>query len=103
MNRSEARYVREVLDLRCARGELRRYAFEPFRIRLAPNTFYRPDFLLWLADGVVEIHEIKGHWEDDARVKIKVAAALNPWWRFVAVYPPRSKNGVWQYEEIPPA
>jgi hypothetical protein len=29
-----------------------------------------------LADGQLQAHEVKGHWEDDARVKIKVAASL---------------------------
>ena len=41
------------------------------------------------------LHEVKGHWEDDARVKIKVAATQHPWFRFLAVK--AGKTG-WQYE-----
>lgn len=29
------------------------------------------------ADGVMECHEVKGHWQDDARAKIKIAAAMS--------------------------
>ena len=47
------------------------------------------------ADGGIELHEVKGHWEDDARVKIKVAAIQHPWFRFLAVK--AGKTG-WQYE-----
>jgi len=47
------------------------------------------------ADGGIELHEVKGHWEDDARVKIKVAATQHPWFRFLAVK--AGKTG-WQYE-----
>ena len=34
--------------------------------------------------GVLELHECKGFWRDDARVKIKVAASLYPF-KFIAV------------------
>lgn len=48
------------------------------------------------ADGVFEVHEVKGHWEDDARVKIKVAAELYPF-KFIAV---RKQKGAWLFEEF---
>lgn len=74
------------------------YEFEAMKFRLADNTFYTPDFAVMLASGELEMHEVKGFWEDDARVKIKVAARLFPI-RFVAVKP-RSKKagGGWQTE-----
>jgi hypothetical protein len=44
-----------------------------------------------LANGEVEMHEVKGFWRDDALVKIKVAAAMHPY-RFIAV---QWKSGTW--------
>ncbi|MNU08900.1 hypothetical protein D3C72_2551680 [compost metagenome] len=52
------------------------------------------------ADGVMECHEVKGHWLDDARAKIKIAAAMYPF-RFIAVKvkPTRDGSG-WAVEEF---
>lgn len=61
------------------------YRFEPFRMVLAPKTTYTADFLVQLASGHLEVHEVKGFWTDDARVKIKVAAQLLPVFKFVAI------------------
>ena len=71
------------------------WAYEAVKLRLADKTFYTPDFVVIRADGGIELHEVKGHWEDDARVKIKVAATQHPWFRFLAVK--AGKTG-WQYE-----
>ena len=49
-----------------------------------------------LADGTLEVHEVKGHWVDDARVKIKVAADMYPF-RFIAI---KAAGGNWQTEEF---
>jgi hypothetical protein len=76
------------------------YKFEGLKLRLADNTFYTPDFVVMAADGVLECHEVKGHWQDDARVKIKVAASLYPF-RFFAVKKQTRKNGGgWDVEEF---
>ena len=45
-----------------------------------------------LADGVIECHEVKGFWQDDARAKIKVAADMYPF-RFLAVRVKTKKDG----------
>jgi hypothetical protein len=71
-------------------------AFEGIKLRLADKTFYTPDYFLMRKTGELECHEVKGFWEDDARVKIKVAAEKFPF-RFVAV---KAKRGAWEYEEI---
>ena len=69
-------------------------------LSLADNTFYTGDFAVQAADEVVEIHEVKGFWQDDARVKIKVAASLYPF-RFFAVKPVAKKDGGgWKREEF---
>jgi len=84
MNKLEAKYAQH-LELRSMTGEIKAWAFEPLKLKLAPSTFYNVDFIVVMVDGRVELHETKGHWEDDARVKIKVAATMFPWWQFVGV------------------
>ena len=74
--------------------------FEGIKLRLADNTFYTPDFAVMSADGVMECHEVKGFWQDDARAKIKVAADLYPF-RFVAIKAKAKKDGGgWALEEF---
>ena len=96
MNKSESAYADHLEALKKA-GNLHSYQFEAIKFRLADNTFYSPDFLVISANMFVEIHEFKGFWQDDARVKIKVAAALYPFFRFVAVT--KNKSG-YHYEDF---
>jgi hypothetical protein len=95
MNRTEGRYE-ALLRLRMQAGEVAWYRFEGIKLRLADATFYTPDFAVMLTDGSMELHEVKGFWQDDARVKIKVAAEMYPF-RFVAV---RSAKGGFEVEEF---
>jgi len=83
MNGTERAYG-GVLELRRRGGEIAWYRFEGIKLRLADNTFYTPDYAVMLTGGEIECHEVKGHWTDDARVKIKVAAEMYPF-RFIAV------------------
>lgn len=99
MNKTEAAYHAD-LQLRQHAGEVAWFKFEGVKLRLADNTFYSPDFAVMLASGQMEMHEVKGFWQDDARVKIKVAADLYPF-RFMAVRPRAKKNGGgWEIEEL---
>lgn len=99
MNRSEQAYAAH-LEARKHAGEVLWYAFEAVKLRLADNTFYTPDFAVMMADGVIEMHECKGFWQDDARVKIKVAASLFPF-RFKAMKARAKKHGGgWQAEDF---
>ena len=91
MNGSEARYA-NLLELRRRAGEIAWFRFEGLKLRLADNTFFTPDFFVMLTDGTLEAHEVKGFWEDDARVKIKIAAEMYPF-RFVAVTAQAKKLG----------
>ena len=91
MNKTERAYADE-LRVREIAGEVAWWAFEPVKMQLADRTYYTPDFLVMLADGSLECHEVKGFWEDDARVKIKVAARLFPF-RFVAMSPRAKRDG----------
>lgn len=85
MNKAEERYAREQLAPAKAAGVIRDWRFEPLKLRIGDKCFYTPDFLVVTAEGFIELHEFKGHWEDDARVKIKAAASLYPWFTFIAI------------------
>jgi hypothetical protein len=95
MNKTESAYAQQ-LELLKRAGEIKSYKFEALKLRLADNTFYTPDFFVLSKDDVLEIHEVKGFWQDDARVKIKIAAELFPF-RFKAI----KRNGKgWKTEEF---
>lgn len=112
MNKTETR-VAEYLDAQKRRGAVLAYYFDALSLRLADATYYRPDFLVLLnampgAIGEVGsfplriiILEAKGHWEDDARVKFKVAARQYPHFTFIAAR--RLKQGErprWQLQGL---
>ena len=99
MNKTEAAYAQE-LEMRKRVGEIEWWAFESIKLRLADRTFYTPDFAVVIAGGMC-FHEVKGHWEDDARVKIKVAAKLFPHFTFIALTKiPVKDGGGWKVEEF---
>ena len=75
--------------------------FEAINLRLAADTFYRADFFVMRNDGVLEVHEVKGGvWEDDARVKIKVAAAMYPFQFIGMTKLSKRLGGGWKREEF---
>lgn len=99
MNKTEAAYA-ATLDARRHVGEVAWFKFEGMKLRLADNTFYTPDFAVMLSDGALEMHEVKGFWQDDARAKIKIAADLYPM-RFIAVKARTKRDrGGWSIEEF---
>lgn len=99
LNKTEEAY-RQNLELRKAAGEVAWYRFEGIKLRLADNTFYTPDFAVMLADGAMELHEVKGYWQDDARAKTKIAADQYPF-RIIAVTAKSKKaGGGWAVEEF---
>jgi hypothetical protein len=99
MNKSEATYAAH-LELEKFAGAVLWYRFEGIKLRLADNTFYTPDFAVLAHDSVMECHEVKGFWQDDARAKIKIAADLYPF-RFKAFKVRAKKNGGgWEEEDF---
>lgn len=99
MNRLEAAYAQH-LQSQVLTGAIDAWFFESLKFKLAENACgYTPDFMVVRADGVIEFHEVKGHWEDDARVKIKVAADKFPF-VFYGVTRVKNKVGgrVWRLE-----
>ncbi len=98
MNATEKDYA-DLLERQRISGGILWYKFEGIKLRLADATFYSPDFSVMTASNELEMHEVKGYWQDDAKVKIKVASDLYPF-RFVAVTKrPKKAGGGWEYVE----
>lgn len=95
MNKTERAWS-QVLEARRVAGEVREWHFEGVTLKLAHDTRYTPDFFVVLSDGACELHEVKGFWRDDAKVKTKVAARLFP---FPIVAVSRDGKG-WSVERI---
>lgn len=99
MNGMEKKYAAH-LDLRKTTGEILGWKFEPLKLKLAPATFYNPDFGVQMPNGRMELHETKGHWEDDARVKIKWAAKdFGEWFGVVGVQWDKTAKD-WKFEVL---
>lgn len=98
MNKTEQAYA-AYLETRKRGDFVKQWWWEPVSFRLGQGAWYKPDFVVWMADDTVEVHEVKGFWREAARVRIKVAATNYPLYRFVAV---RRVEGRWDVEEIKP-
>lgn len=68
-------------------------------LKLADDCRYTPDFWTVEVGGQIVAREVKGFWRDDAKVKIKVAARLFPWIKFVVV---KKLQYSWSEEEVKP-
>lgn len=112
MNKNEAAYARQ-LEERQRAGEIVRYRFEPMKFRLADLAYYTPDFEVQLPDGTIEFHEVKPGYRqklkdgtrreapfcfEDAKLKIRVAAAQFDEFAFWIVFP--LKAGGWKRVEF---
>jgi hypothetical protein len=107
MNKSERAYAAEILQPKANAGEIVRARFESMKLRLADDTWLTVDFTVTYEDHI-ELHEVKAAWmdkksgkqrphfEDDALVKLKVAAEQYPEFLFVAVW--KTHEG-WQRRE----
>ena len=102
MNKTEAAYA-AYLDLLKRAGELLWFEFEAIKLKLADNTFLTIDFAVMRADGVIELHDVKGARAivtDDAKVKMKVAAEKFPF-VFKLAFPKGTRGSLgWDVEEI---
>jgi hypothetical protein len=100
MNQWEEEYTKR-LDILKTAGEIKWFAWESMKFRLANKTWYTPDFIVLQSDGQIEVHEVKGYWEDDARAKVKVFAELYPLFRVKAFTKrPKRDGGGWKVEEF---
>lgn len=99
MNKTEAAYS-ATLELQKRAGDVLWYRFEGVKLRLADNTFLTVDFPVLRNDGLLEMHEVKGYFMDDAKVKIKVAAEMYPFKFFIVRKLPAKDGGGWSYEQV---
>lgn len=101
MNKLEAEYAR-VLDDQKAKGEIKDWKYEALRLRIAfgnKPAWFKVDFWVILPDGSNEFHETKGWWREAARLRIKVAAGVYEWAKFVGVRKKKLKDGGgWEME-----
>ena len=92
MNKREARYALE-LEARQRAGEILWWEYEPMKLKVAANplgttlqsSWLCPDFLVMMADGTLEVHEVKGRWEEDAKEKWKVVMERYWFFKFVLI------------------
>lgn len=100
MNKLESAYAQR-LELERHAGLWQWWAFEPITLRLAADARYTPDFGLIDVNGDLVLHETKGFWREAALVRIKVAAELYPFFRFVAVTRRRKRDGgAWVHKAV---
>jgi len=85
MNKTEARFEREVLRPMLEAGAVVWYAYEAVTFKIGPDCRYTPDFMGQRADGILVAYEVKAGMRngkplvaDDAAVKIRVAAQQFP-------------------------
>jgi hypothetical protein len=92
---SWANYLQGLVRL----GAISEFYYERVNIRLpGKKNWYKPDFLVLAGDGLT-FYEVKGYNKSDDRslVKMKTAAGLNPWARFVLV---KRIRGNWEERTI---
>lgn len=95
MNKLEIAYQAYLLGLQYA-GQVLWFEYEAVKFKLGKATFYTPDFMVLMADLSLEVHEVKGRWEDWGRIKIKCAAEKYPL-RFIGI---QRVKGQWAQEHF---
>lgn len=104
MNKTEQRFAQH-LELQRHTGAVGWWKFEGIKLMLAKNTSITVDFAVLPADNVLTMFDVKGAkalFTDDARAKMKIAAAMYPF-VFKVVYPkPKGEGDGWIVEEIAP-
>jgi hypothetical protein len=98
-NKLEAEYD-AFLNQQLQAGQILWYRFEGIKLRLADNTFLTMDFAVMNADCRLELHDVKGFFLDDAKVKVKVAADQYPFHFVIAYKRPKKDGGGWKFEDF---
>lgn len=98
MNKTEAEYA-AFLETAKTAGAILNFWWDALGLRMASKTHYRTDFLVMRADGTLELHEVKGHMEDDAWVKLKVIAEMYPFPVFVVKKVAKCR-GTWTWTQV---
>ncbi len=92
MNKTERRRAVELEAMKRA-GVIQRWEYEAVTFKLATGLRYTPDFMVIGATGIISFEETKGHWREDARAKIKMAASKFACFAFVALVPRKKRDG----------
>lgn len=104
MNKTEAAYCKHLEALK-QQKKIAWYLFESIKLKLADLTYLTVDFAVMMPDGMIQFHDVKGAkilFQDDAKVKMKVAAEKFPF-EFYVVYPKKEKDGGgWNIEQVNP-
>lgn len=91
----------QYLDMLKMAKEIAGWSYEPLHWRLpGKKNWYKSDFCSWgNSNDPVMFYEVKGRNKSDATslVKLKTAAALNPWGVFIQV---RWVDGHWEEREM---
>jgi hypothetical protein len=107
MNKGESLYA-QWLELQQRAGDVRCWFFQAMTFKLARDCRYTPDFAVFRGDAQTLV-DVKGrkvkpdgtqtYWaEEDAKIKIKVAATMFPMYRWVIAFP--AQNGNWEEREM---
>lgn len=85
------------LDALKRAGEIRGYRWKDFRVRLVRqdgerDRYYSPEALVWLPDGTMEVHEVKGRKREAGMMRFDLAREQWPCfrWRMMA-----KRDGRW--------
>jgi hypothetical protein len=98
MNQLEQAWASE-LEAQKRLGKISDYRFEAVKLILADRTTLTIDFMVIEDDGTIRFDEVKGYLQEDARVKLNVAARTFPWFR-IRLIRRAGKNG-WDIREVP--
>ena len=99
-NQTEQRFEDEHLRPLLLAGEIAWYRFEGIKLRLADNCFLTVDYAVLPVGGVLTMIDVKGSAaviQEDARVKMRVAADLYPF-LFQLAFP--AKGGGWTIKDV---
>jgi hypothetical protein len=81
-SKTESHYAARLFSLRVI-GQIHDWRYEAVTLRLGDRVRFTPDFRVVMADGTVELHEVKGAYtREDARIKLQAAATLFQEYRF---------------------
>lgn len=104
MNATETRFEKCVLERRRDAGDVIRWEYEAIRFRygLDSKATYTPDFLVFRADGLIEVIDVKGSggWEAATRVKFKACAEKYPEFIWVGQTEVRGARGSFDAETL---
>jgi len=99
MNRWEAEWAAQ-LAAAIHDGSVLGWWWQSVSLRIGERCFYWPDFLVQAGDGTLELHEVKGHMEDDAMVKLRAVIERYPFRVFLVSKRAKREGGGFVTKEL---